>query len=108
MRIDRLYLKTFRNLVDFDVDFDQASSRQVIVGRNGVGKSNLLEAITRIFRDLDLEEQTVFAYEIDYICRGHAIRIKNEEIPQRIGKERFNRTYEAASLGEKSAAAELE
>jgi recombinational DNA repair ATPase RecF len=49
MRIDRLKLPRFRNLIDFEVDFNQESSRQVIVGRNGVGKSNLLEAITRIF-----------------------------------------------------------
>jgi len=64
MRIDRLWLKEFRNLRAFEVDFDETSTRQVIVGRNGVGKSNLLEAITRIFRDLDLEEASEFEYEI--------------------------------------------
>ena len=61
MRIDRLHLPHFRNLVDFEVDFDQTSVRQVIVGRNGIGKSNLLEALTWIFRDLDLEEESAFA-----------------------------------------------
>ena len=62
MRIDRLYLPNYRNLIDFEVDFDQTSVRQVIVGRNGVGKSNLLEALTWIFRDLDLEDESGFAY----------------------------------------------
>src|SRR6476646_4864030 len=76
MRIDRLYLPDFRNLVDFEVDFDQTSVRQVIVGRNGVGKSNLLEALTRIFRDLDLEEESEFGYEIEYICNQHCIKIR--------------------------------
>src|SRR5439155_25516725 len=75
MRIDRLYLSDFRNLVDFEVDFDQTSVRQVIVGRNGVGKSNLLEALTRIFRDLDLEEESEFAYEIEYLCNQHCIKV---------------------------------
>jgi predicted ATPase len=75
MRIDRLYLADFRNLIDFEVDFDQTSVRQVIVGRNGVGKSNLLEALTRIFRDLDLEEESEFAYEIEYLCNQHCIKI---------------------------------
>jgi predicted ATPase len=75
MRIDRLFLKDFRNLVDFEVDFDQSSSRQVIVGRNGVGKSNLLEALTRIFRDLDLEEESGFAYEIEYLCNQSCVKI---------------------------------
>jgi len=75
MRIDRLALKKFKNLADFEVDFDQTSYRQVIVGRNGVGKSNLLEALTRIFRDLDLEEESEFGYEIEYSCNKHFIKI---------------------------------
>lgn len=75
MRIDRLYLENFRNLIDFEVDFDQTSTRQVVVGRNGVGKSNLLEALTRIFRDLDLEEESEFGYEIEYLCNQHCVKI---------------------------------
>ena len=66
MRIDRLLLSEYKNLINFEVDFDETSSRQVVVGRNGVGKSNLLEALTRIFRDLDLEEDSQFGYEIEY------------------------------------------
>src|ERR1022692_4458829 len=76
MRIDRLALADFRNLVDFEVDFDETSNRQVVVGRNGVGKSNLLEALTRIFRDLDLEEDSGFGYEIEYQCNGHFVKVE--------------------------------
>lgn len=37
----------------------------VFIGRNGAGKSNLLEAIIIIFRDLDLNVQTKeFSYSI--------------------------------------------
>jgi predicted ATPase len=75
MRIDKLALTDFRNLVDFEVDFDESSPRQVIVGRNGVGKSNLLEALTRIFRDLDLEEESEFGYEIEYLCNRHFVKV---------------------------------
>ena len=77
MRIDRLRLIDYKNLVDFEVDFDETSNRQVVVGRNGVGKSNLLEALTRIFRDLDLEEDSDFAYEIEYLCNGYFIKIRS-------------------------------
>jgi len=76
MRIDRLKLADFKNLADFEVDFDESSNRQVIVGRNGVGKSNLLEALTWIFRDLDLEEESNFGYEIEYLCNKHLIKVK--------------------------------
>lgn len=75
MKIDRLYLASFRNLVGIEIDFNERSNRQVIVGRNGVGKSNLLEAITIIFRDLDLEQSSPFEYEIEYFCNDHAVKV---------------------------------
>src|ERR1035438_8670860 len=79
MRIDRLALTDFRNLVDFKVDFDETSNRQVVVGRNGVGKSNLLEALTWIFRDLDLEEDSGFGYEIEYQCNRHFVKVQSSQ-----------------------------
>lgn len=103
MRIDRLYLEEFRNLVDFEVDFDQTSNRQVIVGRNGVGKSNLLEALTWIFRDLDLEQESAFAYEIEYLCNQHCVKIVCVQSNSRECKakpnvqRRFKRLYLAAA-----------
>lgn len=112
MRIDRLFLNDFRNLVEFEVDFDQTSPRQVIVGRNGVGKSNLLEALTRIFRDLDLEEESEFAYEIEYLCNQHCIKIvsvqtnadeckANPNIPKRFKRQYWTTAEPAcASLPE--------
>ena len=98
MRIDSLKLPSYKNLVDFEVDFDQGSPRQVIVGRNGVGKSNLLEAIVRIFRDLDLEEASSFEYAIEYFCRGRAVRITNsiQQSTGKVGIKVFKRTYEVA------------
>lgn len=103
MRIDRISLPRFRNLVDFELDFEQTSARQVIVGRNGVGKSNLLEAIVRIFRDLDLEEPSAFAYEIEYLCKGRAVRIRcaPSGTARSRGSAGFVRTYETTEeLGE--------
>jgi predicted ATPase len=95
MRVDRLYLKNFKNLINFEVDFDVSSSRQVIVGRNGVGKSNLMEALAWIFRELDLEETPKFAYEIEYHCNGHFVKIISEEQTKK-GKEgeiKYKRIY---------------
>lgn len=95
MRIDRLHLDAFKNLQDFEADFDINSPRQVIVGRNGVGKSNLLEAICLIFRDLDLETAAGFAYTIEYHCNGHYVRVKSAAEKSKEGKVlRYVRTYE--------------
>ncbi len=75
MRIKHLGIKAFKNLRDFLIKFDVESPTTVLVGRNGTGKSNLLEAITIIFRDLDLGEGPTIAYHMDYELRGHQIRI---------------------------------
>ena len=57
MRIEQLYIKDFKNLKDFSIDFDKKALTSVIVGRNATGKSNLMEALVTIFRDLDLEPE---------------------------------------------------
>ncbi|MFZ3168061.1 MAG: AAA family ATPase [Candidatus Methanoperedens sp.] len=75
MRIDKLWIKKFKNLKDFQIDFDENQMTTVLIGRNGTGKSNLIEAIVIIFRDLDLGEHPAFSYDLTYICRDHKIRI---------------------------------
>lgn len=75
MKIDWLRLENFKNLKNFEVDFSLNTERQVIIGRNGVGKSNILEAIAWIFRDLDLAEESDFEYSIKYKCRNRYIKI---------------------------------
>lgn len=75
MKIDWLRLENFKNLTNFEVDFSLKSERQVIIGRNGVGKSNILESIAWIFRDLDLGEESDFEYAIKYRCRGHYVKV---------------------------------
>jgi len=108
MRVDRLYLESFKNLQEFEVDFDATSPRQVVVGRNGVGKSNLLEALARIFRQLDLEEEATFGYEIEYHCNGHYVKIVSRSRhtaldPSATG---YARTYSIAPAGDPGSPAE--
>lgn len=76
MRVDRLFLPNFRNLRNFVIDFDEDSPRSVLIGRNGVGKTNILEALTTIFRQLDLRTKPDFAYRIVYSCNGYQIDIE--------------------------------
>lgn len=56
MRIDWLWLEEYKNLKDLTIDFDQDHLITVLIGRNGTGKSNVLEALTIIFRDLLMGE----------------------------------------------------
>lgn len=74
MKIRRFRVKKFKNLRDLDLDFGDVFTT-VLVGRNGTGKSNVLEALIIGFRDLDLGRQPVFPYELEYTCRGATVRI---------------------------------
>lgn len=76
MRLDELTVRGWKNLRDFTVEFDQASPYTVLVGGNGAGKSNLMEALTLIFRHLDLDQPAPFEYELRYICRGSHLDVK--------------------------------
>lgn len=86
MHLQRIKISKFRNLRDFEIDFTESindPSREqrsfnshAVIGANGTGKSNLLEAIIIIFRDLDLNQPASLTYEMDYNIRGHHIEIE--------------------------------
>src|SRR3954453_17111614 len=76
MRLDEIYIGHFKNLRDLRVDFDEESPYTVLVGENGAGKSNLLEALSLIFRQLDLGRPAPFDYRLRYHCRNQEIRIE--------------------------------
>lgn len=85
MRIDKVHIKSrFKNLEDFQIDIDENAWETVLLGLNATGKSNFLEALVIIFRDLDLiynfhrKQIQPFDYYIKYECRGNDIEITLE------------------------------
>lgn len=74
MKLRKLEISEFKNLQNFTIEFEQTLTT-VLLGQNGTGKSNLLEALIIIFRDLDLGETPMFKYKLDYECRGNEIHI---------------------------------
>lgn len=83
MRIQEFHIKSqFKNLNDFKIDFDDCMEN-VLIGQNATGKSNLMEALVIIFRDLDLEvkpnnqkPKESFDYYIRYKCREKTIEVE--------------------------------
>ena len=82
MRVDKLRIGSgkdspthqFKNLKDVTIDFDQGQWVTVVIGWNGTGKSNVLEALAIIFREFIGQRRTPrieFAFELTYrIGRG--------------------------------------
>ncbi|NHN25236.1 AAA family ATPase [Flavobacterium jejuense] len=85
MRIDKVHIKSrFKNLEDFTIDIDENAWETVLLGLNATGKSNFLEAIVIVFRDLDLiynynkKIKSPFEFYIKYECRNNHIEITYE------------------------------
>jgi len=72
----------FKNLKNVTVDFDEDEWITVVIGWNGTGKSNVLEALAALFRDLitgkdewNKQGKPSFAYILKYSCHGKEIEI---------------------------------
>ena len=76
MRIDKVYIKNFKNLRDFSIDLDENRMETVLLGQNATGKSNFIEALVLIFKHLDLERSPPFEYDIEYRVDRNRIGIK--------------------------------
>ncbi|WP_299681525.1 AAA family ATPase [uncultured Tenacibaculum sp.] len=89
MKIKRLWVSKYKNIENIDLEF-HSDLVTLLVGRNGLGKSNLIEILALIFRDLDLlnkeddfkswaYEPDYFEYIINYECQNNEIIIELKE-----------------------------
>lgn len=87
MKIKSLWISKYKNVENIDLKFD-TDLISLMVGQNGFGKSNLLEALSLIFRDLDLMDTLSdyedwpydtrhFEYKMLYQCKGLDIQINS-------------------------------
>jgi predicted ATPase len=97
MQLRFLAIPSFRNLRDMVLDFAthlepiQGRSDEVfkpirshaLIGQNGTGKSNLIEALITIFRDIDLDRDAAFDYTLEYGIRDHIVRIQADTAKQK-------------------------
>lgn len=99
MQLIRLWLKEFRNLKDLDLHFTQSLPAEkdtdaddvmpiqshALIGQNGTGKSNLMEALISIFRNIDLDQAAPFDYKLEYSINGNLVsieaRIQDQSLP---------------------------
>lgn len=98
MQLRHLAIPNFRNLRGLVIDFathleprpgtasaaaPKAIRSHALIGQNGTGKSNLIEALITIFRDVDLDRDAAFDYTLEYEIRGHKVRIEADLTKQR-------------------------
>lgn len=99
MRLSEITIDEFKNLHNVHVEFDIGSPYTVLVGENGAGKSNFVEALTLVFRNLDLELRAPFSYRLGYECRGKQIIVQatKNQFPQFWSRSDDQTEYEELS-----------
>lgn len=98
MQLRHIQIRTFRNLCDLDIVFEShlaAPSNgmadtprkpirsHALIGQNGTGKSNLIEALITIFRDIDINREAAFDYTLAYSIRGYEVRLEADTAKQK-------------------------
>jgi predicted ATP-dependent endonuclease of OLD family len=80
MKLNKLQINGFNILQDeFFIDFDKASNLSILIGKNGSGKSSILEAVGIIFKSLYKGSKIPFTFVIDYNLGDRKIGIQNIE-----------------------------
>jgi predicted ATPase len=85
MRLHKLWISKYKNIVDQTFEFKD-DLFTLFVGQNGLGKSNTLEVLLLIFKELDLSDtskvkldklnsELYFDFELMYKCKGNHICI---------------------------------
>ncbi|MBW4539381.1 MAG: AAA family ATPase [Myxacorys chilensis ATA2-1-KO14] len=105
MRLDWLRIPSYGNLQNFEIDFDEEQPTAVIIGRNGSGKSNLIEAIVEIFRELAIGRAPSFAYMLRYVYREKIIELDAD--PERTSR-RLKISVDKKSLSQKDFKASID
>ncbi len=110
MRIKSFKTSKYKNLHNIDIKFD-ADVITLLVGQNGLGKSNLIEILTLIFRNLyTIKEKKNFIesaiqselsdYIIEYECNGIQLKIDYHDDKLEIYLKNAEDTYETISFAE--------
>lgn len=87
MKLKSLWIKDYKNLKDFHLDFEQGNNLSILIGNNGSGKSNVLEAISGIFAEAYRGVANVLDsdYFLDYELDG-----KNYKLEKKNGKRIYH------------------
>lgn len=77
VKLKKLYIKKYKNLIEFNVNFETGKGLSVLIGNNGSGKSNVLEALSGIFANAYLKKGThKFVYTLIYEIKGNEIKLE--------------------------------
>ena len=79
MKIIRLYIDGYKNLRKFELNFEEGAAVNALIGNNGSGKSNVLEALTIIFAARYNDKPVGFTYDIVFHIDDSEYQVSNKD-----------------------------
>lgn len=80
MQIKALYIDGYKNLNGTNIEFSGSAIPIAVIGNNGTGKSNLIEALMHIFMGLYYGTPVDFFFRISYTAHGKVVDIHNDNM----------------------------
>ncbi len=82
MKLKSLWINGYKNLIDSTINFEGDSIPIAIIGNNGTGKSNLIEALLHIFMGLYYDKAPDFEFTIEYVAYGKFVKVSKLKAQQ--------------------------
>jgi energy-coupling factor transporter ATP-binding protein EcfA2 len=78
MKLKRLQIDGYKNVRDCDIDFTNPQLINAIIGGNGSGKSNLIEAIIQILIGFYFEKAPRFDFRLEYEAQHRVVVLQRK------------------------------
>jgi energy-coupling factor transporter ATP-binding protein EcfA2 len=78
MQLHKFWVNGYKNLIDTSIDFDGCITPISIIGNNGSGKSNLIEALLEVFMGLYYNSPPDYDFKLAYSAHGKEVIIERD------------------------------
>ncbi len=78
MKLRRLQIEGYKNVCSCDVEFTESPLINAVIGGNGSGKSNLIEAILQILIGCYFEKAPRFKFRLEYEAQNRVVVLQRE------------------------------
>ena len=79
MKLRQLYIDGYKNLRACNIEFAQSPLINAVIGSNGSGKSNLIEALLHILLGFYFENPPRFEFRLDFEAQNRLITLQREK-----------------------------
>ena len=79
MKLEHLWVDDFKNLRECEIEFAQPTLLSAVIGGNGSGKSNLVEAILHILIGVYFKKAPPFNFEFRFESQRRQVTLKGDD-----------------------------